>query len=130
MSRLSSRLDKLVLKTHEFFSAKDLSLIRDYFKAILDENNAKAEDFQREIDQINKVAEESRNDKSIDLRQKFEEIIKGNDVIIYAYLYQEAIKECRKYPKGVWVAKILAKSKLQNLPQAKEYFARKKKFNS
>ncbi len=92
MSRLSSRLDKLVLKTHKFFPAKDLSLIRDYLKALLDENNAKAEDFQREIDQINKVAEESRNDKSIDLRQKFEEIMKGNDVIIYAYLYQEAIK--------------------------------------
>jgi hypothetical protein len=119
-----------VLKTYKFFPAKDLSLIRDFFKTILDENNAKAEDFQREIDQINKVGEESRNDKSIDFRQKVKEITKGNDVIIHAYVYQEAIKECRKYPKGVWVAKISAKKNLQFLQQAKEYFARKKKFNS
>ncbi len=130
MSRLSSRLGKLLLKTYKFFPAKDLSLIRDYFKALLDENNAKAEDFQREIDQINKLEEEVRNDKSIDYRQKVKEIIKGNDVIPHAYLYQEAIKECKKYPKGVWVAKILAKKKLQSLQRAKEYFARKKKFNS
>jgi len=76
------------------------------------------------------VGEESRNDKSIDFRQKVKEITKGNDVILLAYVYQETIKECRKYPKGGWVAKIPAKSKLQLLQQAKEYFARKKKFNS
>ncbi len=46
MSKLSKQVDKLFLKTHVFISAKDFLLVGDYYKALLDENNVKPEDFQ------------------------------------------------------------------------------------
>jgi len=44
MSKLSSRIDRLFLKTHVFISVKDFILMRDYLKDVLDKNNAKPED--------------------------------------------------------------------------------------
>ncbi len=58
MSKLSKRVDKLFLKTHVFITKKDLLLVGDYYKALLDENNVKPEDFQKEYDELWRLEEE------------------------------------------------------------------------
>ncbi len=118
------------MKTHVFVSAKDFSLLRDYFKALLNEANAKPEDFQEECNQIVKLQEESTKDKSINFSQKFREIAKGNHLICEVLLYREAIIYGNKCPNGRWFSKKEAQHKQIHLQEAKEYFARKKKFNS
>ncbi len=120
MSKLSRRLDRLVLKTHVFISAKDFLLIKDHRKAILEARNAKPEDFKEDYKRIKEMLIAEQFDK-------IKEIDKENPTLMKACLYLEAVGWCEKYPNGFWVIKKKSRNHLhENLQSAKEYFKYKK----
>ncbi len=125
MSKLSKRVDKLFLKTHVFITKKDLLLIKDYYKALLDENNVKPEDFQKEYDELWRLEEECSKDTSIDFDEKQQVITKDNHLIIWGFFLQIAMKDYEMYPNGEWFLKKEVHSALIVIKEAKEYFSNK-----
>ncbi|MEJ7861526.1 MAG: hypothetical protein WKF90_07800 [Pyrinomonadaceae bacterium] len=119
MSKLSRRLDKLFLKTHVFISAKDLLLIKDFRKVILEASNTKPEDFKEDYKRVKEISIAKQYDK-------FEEIYKENPTLIDAYLYLEAVELCENHPNGYWAIKRLRNYLPEQLQLAKEYFKYKK----
>lgn len=130
MSKLSKRVDKLFLKTHVFVSAKNLVLIRNYHKAILDKAGIKPEDFEEEHKALEKITILRKKDKSIDLSRIIEGIDVDNPEVLRAVLYREAKNYCEEFPNGKWFLNKNWKVLEQHLLTAKEYFAQEKKFNS
>ncbi len=120
MSKLSSRIDRLFLKTHVFISPKNLLLIKDYRKAIFEASNAKLEDFKEDYKRIKEIANAKQYDK-------IKEINEENPTLIDACLYLEAIELCEKNPNGYWAIKRKSRNYLpRQLQLAKEYFKYKK----
>ncbi len=70
MSKLSKRVDKLFLKTHVFVTKKDILLMRDYYKDLLDEANVKPEDIEEDRKRLEEMMILDMKDKSIELEQK------------------------------------------------------------
>ncbi len=95
MSKLSRRLDKLFLKTHVFFSAKDLLLMKDYRKAFIEASNTKAEDFKEDYKRIKEMMISKQYDK---IKEMAEENPTHTDAIIYL----EAVEMWEKHPNGIW----------------------------
>ncbi len=123
MSKLSKRVDKLFLKTHVFITKKDLLLIKDYYKALLDENNVKLEDFQKECNELWKLEEECSKDTSIDFDEKLQVITKDNHLIVWGFFLQYTLEACKIYPNGYWVSKKESIWVLLHIEAAKEYFS-------
>ena len=125
MSKLSNRVNKLYLKTHVFVTVKDFSLIISYVKDLLEKENAKPEDFQKEYEELKKAEAEYVKDKSINFKEKITEIIKGNRLISAACIYFDIMKTMEKFPTGCWISKSQAYGELKLIQQAKEYFNKK-----
>ncbi len=120
MSKLSSRIDRLILKTHVFISPKNLLLIKDYRKAILEVSNANPEDFKEDYKRIKEFLIAKQYDK-------IREIDEENPTLIDACFYLEAVELCEENPNGYWAIKKKSRNHLpEELQLAKEYFKYKK----
>lgn len=134
MSKYDSRIDNLQRRANElfakinvFFSIKDLLLIRDYYRSLLDDGNVEPDDLQELYNQIDELAKECEQDKSINFNQKMDELIIENDLIYTALYYRFISKQCVKNPSGLWVPNEQAQVIKQNLLGAKNYFDKKEK---
>ncbi len=124
MSRLSSRIKNLTLKTHVFFSRKDLLLIVNHWEAVLEKANVKPEDYEhcdRWTRKINDLHEKGIN---FDFKKEAIEIKKENIVVAYLTFLGWAKESYEKYPNGLWVSKKESKA-LEGQLQ----WARKKNLN-
>lgn len=123
MSKYASRIDKLITKTHQFVSHRNICLARDYYKALLDECE-KSEDFEKEYDEFKKFAKKIRNGSDED-KAKFREILKTNQAILYRMLYEVELERCNEYPLGLWLEKPGSEHYLKLVSSAKRYFKEK-----
>jgi hypothetical protein len=124
---LQRRVNELFVKINVFFSIKDLLLIQDYYRSLLNNRNVEPDDLQELYIQIDELAKECEQDKSIDYQQKFRELITDNNLIYIAFYYRFISKQCVEYPSGVWVPNNYAQSIKQNLLRAKDHFDKKGK---
>jgi hypothetical protein len=124
MSKYTSRINKLVVKTHDFISHHDLCISRDYFKDRFD-GCEKSEDFEREFKESEEFARKAING-SYEHLAKFTEILKTNEAIRYRTLYKIAVEECDEFLRGIWMAKPTSEHYLKIIRDAKRYFKEKK----
>ena len=125
INNLERRAYKLYAKINVFVSIEDLSLIRDYYKSLLDDSNATPEEIQKFFTRLEELEKEFLQDKSINFSEKFLTLAEENDLTFDAFdafYYHSAIRNCNVFPNGRWLPKKYIETTLQQLKTAKEYF--------
>lgn len=126
MSRFKNRVKRLHIKTHDYISADDLMILRDFFKARFDDANAKPEDFQEEAEQLEKLCKDEANQSNEETKQKLKELLEKTPLANTACLYRFSVKECQDYPNGIWSPKYMNSAYLMVISEAKNYFKSRK----
>ena len=126
MSKFNSRLNKLIIKTHDYFSRSDFELIRDYWKAQMDENSATLEKYEKICARIDGLIRSSLVSGNKELGQEAEELYRSDKNIRLVVMYQLASKNA-KNPQGVWIRKSYSNKVTKSLNNARKYFRDKRK---
>jgi hypothetical protein len=125
LDKLESRADNLFKKIHVFFSKKDFSLIRDYYKTVLDNSKATEEDIKIATAQIELIDREYLEKEGINYEQKVLEVAGDNPLVGKVYLYRSVKAMSIEYSSGGWFHRKDARVYLQLLQNAKKYFGKK-----
>lgn len=132
MSKYDKRLDRLERRANElhpkinvFIPNKQLIVVREYYKALLDEQEAHTEALQRIYNQIDELNKEFLQNKELDYYQELTKLSKGNDLFVRAFFYKHAEKQCKDFPDGHWIPKKMAQSWYQEFNEARAYFCKK-----
>lgn len=124
MSKYTSRINRLIIKTHNYFSFADHCLVRDYFKAIFDESEKPA-DFDERYKEFLELEKEYKATKDEEIKAKFMEIMKDSYAIRYRYMYDNAIKICERFPNGDLQPKTFTDKYRKTISEARNYFKNK-----
>lgn len=124
MSKFSSRINKLITKTHNFISHNDHCAMRDYFKMQFDEVE-KTEDFEEKFQQYLDLAKKYDETKSIEIQAQIEELMKSNNAILFYIIYKGSVEMCEEYPNGDWVPKYFTDQCMKTIKEAKRYLKAK-----
>lgn len=120
MSKFSSRVNKLFLKTHFAISANEIKLLCDYYQSQLNKANVRPEDFSEEVEKIEELVRDKSLSRSERI-QKFQAITK-NSLVITAWQYKVNLKLFENHPNGTFVLKKTGEKILPILKEAKNYF--------
>lgn len=128
MSKYSNRINKLTVKTHNFISYANQSLVRDYYLALFEESE-KHEDFDKIFNEFLELKTHYEDTRDKETEEKIDVIKKSHRAVIFKYLYQSAASECEKHPNGTWQPKIFTDYFLTIISDAKRYFRTEKREN-
>ena len=125
MSKFSSRINKLIVTTHVFISYREQCLVRDYYKARLDEM-IKPKDFDEKLKEFIKLAKTVSILKNKKDKEKATDILKLDRMYLYHFLYKQWLDNTESNTAGMWVPKSLSKQHRVMINDAKKYFKAKK----
>jgi hypothetical protein len=125
MSKFSSRINKLIVTTHVFISYREQCLIRDYYKARLDELT-KPEDFEEKLRKFHELMGNFEVSGNMENREKANEILKLDRTYLYHFLYKEWRDNTESNTGGMWVPKSSSNPQRVMINDAKKFFKAKK----
>ena len=127
MNKYNNRLNKLTAKTHDYFSYSEFVLIRDYWKARMDENNATVEKYEEACVRFGELIKASIISGNKKFRQEAQELYGSDENIRLVMKYQFASKKCADNLTGGWISKSYSEGVAKSLTDAKKFFGSKQK---
>lgn len=127
MGKFTGRMNKLFLKTHFFVSNTEFELIRDYVKALLEEEGVSVNDFKNEFKELDRLYKNAKVEDQNRLSKKRQKMFKDNRLFYCAFLYKVAQKDCKRNFYGIWYPNTHLPGIPRLLRDAKDYFRFKKK---
>lgn len=122
MNKFNRRVTRLFIKTHVFFPRSDFEMMRDYWKAILKDNNATPEQYAEECAELFKLKELNERQPNEKYEQEKARIFGSNPQIQWAYMYNLEVGHIADNQYGFWLDKILASYVSEVVKLAKRYF--------
>lgn len=124
MSKFTGRMNRLFLKTHVFISHADHCVVRDYFKARLEESE-KPEDFDERYKKFLELKDKYlETDKEEDW-EKYDEFVNTNLPVWFKFRYLMSVEYCEKCPRGSLVQKKMGENFMKLVSDARRYFRMK-----
>jgi hypothetical protein len=128
MSRINSRINRIIKKTHTYISGFELRLIRDAAKARLEEETAAPSQYKNEVEKLIALWREYLNDRSNEKLELWnDEASNCSPAGVYAFIYQIQSETCENFPSGLWMENeaVISRKFPEAIVDAKEYFKRR-----
>jgi hypothetical protein len=122
MTKFESRINRLIMKTHNFISNEDYCLLRDYFQSRFDEEE-KPPDLDEKVKLVDELYDQYRQSKDPQIEAKMREIVESCIAIELQRVIPWTIENCSRYPRGIWLPKSYTNGVPKLVRDAKEYFA-------
>ena len=126
INNLQRRANALYMKMNVFISIEKLTMVRDYYKSLLDDGKVEPDDLQEMYTQLDELVEECEQDESINYNQKLNELIGDNNLIYTAFCYRFFSQKCIENPNGEWIPNKHVQVMKLRLRNAKNYFDQKR----
>ena len=127
MNKYNSRLNKLTAKTHDYFLLSDFELLRDYWKARMEETGATWEQYEEVCARIDELIKSSLFGQKNKSTQEAKELHESDANIHLVTMHRIAESHCAESPQGSWISKSYSKGVSKCLNDAKKYFKYKRK---
>lgn len=124
MSKFTGRMNRLFLKTHIFISHGNHCLVRDYFKAKLEESE-KPEDFEERYKKFLELKERYLETSKEEDWEKYDEFVKDNLPVWFNFRHLLSVEYCEKHPRGNLVKKEFGDNFMKFVSDARRYFKTK-----